>query len=255
MGIDRGILFDLDGTLIDYPPRSDPRALFDEGAAKVYALLTARGCSLPSFEQFAAQQRTVNRRIDWITWLTGGEPDGRRLLRRLCKDYGLQRDHTSLVLLGDLWHGPTAAVATLAPDVLPTLSVLRDAELKLGVVVNTIWPGDVIDHQLEALGLLEFFPVRVYSTEHAARKPHPNLFRAALEEMHLAPAEAMYVGDEPSVDVLGARRAGMRCILRAKDPAKRDARLAERVIERIGQLVEILQLAPKKRRPAHAMVA
>ena len=73
--------------------------------------------------------------------------------------------------------------------------------------------------------------------------------------MHLAPAEAMYVGDEPTVDVLGARRAGMRCILRAKSPAKRDARLAERVIERIGQLVEVLHIAPKQRRSAQAMVA
>ena len=252
--MDRGILFDLDGTLLDYPAANDPRALFDEGAAKVYALLTAKGCSLPTFEQFARQQRAINRRIDWTTWLTGGEPDGRRLLRRLCNDYRLQRDHASLVLLGDLWHGPTAETATVAPDVVPTLVALREAGLKLGLVVNTIWPGDVIDHQLESLGLMEFFPVRVYSTEHAAQKPHPNLFRAALDEMHLAAAETIHVGDDPSVDVLGARRAGMRCILRAKGPTKRDARLAEAVIERIGQLPDVLRIAPKKRSP-QAMVA
>jgi putative hydrolase of the HAD superfamily len=255
--MDRGILFDLDGTLVDYPPANDPRELFDQGAAKIYALLTAKGCSLPSFEQFAKQQRAISRRIDWITWLTGGEPDGRRFLRRLCKDYGLQRDHSSLVLLGELWHGPTAETATLAPDAIPTLSTLRDGGMKLGLVVNTIWPGEVIDHQLEALGLMELFPVRVYSTEHAAQKPHPNLFRAALDEMQLAPAETIFVGDEPSADVLGARRAGMRCILRARNPSKRDARFAEHVIERIGQLTEVLHIAPAKQQHAsrEAMVA
>jgi putative hydrolase of the HAD superfamily len=253
--MDRGILFDLDGTLLDYPAANHPVALFDEGSAKVYALLTARGCSLPSFEQFARQQRAINRRVDWLTWLTGGEPDGRRLLRRLCKDYRLQRDHASLVLLGDLWHGPTAETATLAPDVLPTLAALRDADLKLGLVVNTTWPGDVIDHQLEALGLLEFFPVRAYSTEHATQKPHPNLFRAALDEMHLAAAETIFVGDEPSVDMMGAHRAGMRCVLRAKNPSKRDARSAEHIIERIGQLIDVLQIAPPRARAAQAMVA
>jgi putative hydrolase of the HAD superfamily len=254
MGMDRGILFDLDGTLVDYPVRADSRSLFDEGAAKVYALLTAKGCALPSFEQFASQQRTINRRIDWVTWITGGEPDGRRLLRRLCKDYGLQRDHSSLVLLGDLWYGPTAETATLAPDVIPTLSALTDAGIRLGVVANTAWPGEVIDHQLATMGLIDFFPVRVYSTEHAAQKPHPNLFRAALDELQLAPAETIFVGDEPSVDVLGARRAGMRCILRGTNVSKRDARLAEHVIERIGQLTDILQLAPQSSAP-RAMVA
>jgi putative hydrolase of the HAD superfamily len=250
MGMQRGILFDLDGTLLDYPASNDPRALFEEGAAKIYALLTAKGCSLPPFEQFAKQQRAINRRIDWITWLTGGEPDGRRLLRRLCKDYRLQRDHTSLVLLGDLWHAPMADSAIVPPDVIPTLAALRDADLKLGLVANTIWPGDVIDHQLQALGLLEFFPVRAYSTEHAAQKPHPNLFRVALDEMNLAGAEAIYVGDEPSVDVLGARRAGMRCILRANNPSKQDVRLAERVIGRIGELTDILQISPSRKRAA-----
>jgi putative hydrolase of the HAD superfamily len=247
LGMDRGILFDLEGTLVDYPPAAaDPRGLFEAGAAKVYALLTSKGCALPSFEQFARQQRSLARRIDWVTWLTGGEPDGRRLLRRLCKDYGLQRDHESLVLLGGLWHEPTAEIAVVAPDVVPTLSALREADVKLGLVVDTIWPGEVIDRHLEALGLLEFFPVRAYSTEHAARKPHPNLFRAALDELHLAAAETFFVGDDPATDVLGARRAGIRCILRAKNPSKRDHRLADKVIERIGQLTDIFQLVPER---------
>src|SRR4051812_10385653 len=79
----RGILFDLDGTLVDYRP-ADPRALFDAGVAKVYALLTARGCALPAFEDFCIRQRRLARRFDWTTWLSGGEPDARRLLRHLC---------------------------------------------------------------------------------------------------------------------------------------------------------------------------
>src|SRR5207253_11386002 len=92
---------------------------------------------------------------------------------------------------------------------------------------------------LEALGLLEFFPVRAYSTEHGAQKPHPGLFRAALDELNLAPAEAIFVGDDPTADLLGAGRVGMRCVLRSTNPPPRDRRLAEHVIERIGQLREL----------------
>jgi putative hydrolase of the HAD superfamily len=156
------------------------------------------------------------------------------------------------VLLGGLWYGPAAQTASLAPDVIPTLAALRDADVKLGIVANTIWPGEVIDQHLESLGLIEFFPVRVYSTEHVAQKPHPNLFRVALDELQLASAETLFVGDEPAIDILGARRAGMRCILRAKNPSKRDSRLADHVIERIGQLTDIFQLTPERVRTAPA---
>jgi putative hydrolase of the HAD superfamily len=254
-GMDRGILFDLDGTLVDYRPRgADGRTPFEAGAAKVYALLTAKGCPLPPFEQFARKQRSVARRIEWMTWLTGGEPDGRRLLRRLCKDYGLQRDQVCLALLGGLWYAPAAESAEVAPEVIPTLCALRDAGLVLGIVANVEWQGEVIDRHLDALGLLEFFPVRAYSTEHAARKPHPNLFRAALDEMNLAAAEVIYVGDDPATDLLGARRAGMRCILRSADPSARDRRLATYVIERIGQLVNILA-KPVAAPPSHRTAA
>jgi putative hydrolase of the HAD superfamily len=252
-GMDRGILFDLDGTLVQYRTCTDDgQSLFEAGAAKVYALLTSKGCPLPPFEQFARRQRSLARWIDWVTWLTGGEPDGRRLLRRLCKDYGLQRDQACLALLGGLWFGPTAETAEVAADVIPTLSALRDAGLAMGIVANVDWQAEVIDRHLESLGLLEFFRVRAYSTEHGARKPHPNLFRAALDELNLAPAEAIYVGDDSAVDLLGARRAGMRCILRSSDASGRERRLAAHVIERIGQLTNILRLTTS-RSPAMAM--
>src|SRR5438046_1416272 len=59
LGMDRGFLFDLDGTLVDFHRGGGARELFDAGAAKVYALLTARGCALPPFEQFARRHRSL----------------------------------------------------------------------------------------------------------------------------------------------------------------------------------------------------
>jgi FMN phosphatase YigB (HAD superfamily) len=136
----RAVLFDFDDTLVDFR-RGDPRAQFEAGAARVYAYLTARGCSMPSFEPFYSRQRRLARRIDFRTWITGGEPDGRRLLRRLCNDYNLQRDETSLAKLGWLWYEPILETAELPADVIPTLAALRDGDVKLGLVVNTRPPG------------------------------------------------------------------------------------------------------------------
>lgn len=44
-------------------------------------------------------------------------------------------------------------------------------------------------------------------------KPHPEIFRQALQSMNAAPEESLYVGDVYSVDYVGATRAGMHAVL------------------------------------------
>ncbi len=44
-------------------------------------------------------------------------------------------------------------------------------------------------------------------------KPHPEIFRQALQKMNAAPEESLYVGDVYSVDYLGATGAGMQAVL------------------------------------------
>jgi len=44
-------------------------------------------------------------------------------------------------------------------------------------------------------------------------KPHPEIFRRALESLEARPEESLYVGDVYSVDYLGANGAGMQAML------------------------------------------
>ena len=44
-------------------------------------------------------------------------------------------------------------------------------------------------------------------------KPDPRIFQIALERAGLEPSEAAYVGDLYSIDVLGARAAGLHAVL------------------------------------------
>ena len=235
----RAVLFDFDQTLVDFSA-CDARRIFREGASRCYAYLSAHELSLPAFESFCREQRWTRRKIDWIRRLTGGEPDMRRVLRRLCRDYHLQRDQVSLAKLGWLWYEPMTEHATVAADVIPTLRTLSQAGIELGLVANSAYPGAVIDQHLEDLGLIEFFPTRAYSTDIGARKPDARIFHAALDSMNVNAAEAIFVGDEIKTDILGAHRAGMTTVLRGSDP---QGGFANHVIQQIGQLLDLSELS------------
>lgn len=79
---------------------------------------------------------------------------------------------------------------------------------RLGLVSN-------FDHAPTARAILtlhgvhDCFAVTVISDDVGLRKPHPDIFQAALRELGTAPGEALYVGDTPSDDVVGAQAVGL----------------------------------------------
>ena len=53
----------------------------------------------------------------------------------------------------------------------------------------------------------------VTSAEVGAEKPHPPVFLAALEHASVTAEQALHVGDQYSVDVVGARNLGINPVL------------------------------------------
>lgn len=62
------------------------------------------------------------------------------------------------------------------------------------------------------IGLSEHFAFSLGAREHGAAKPAPSIFHAACTRLGLAPHEVLHVGDDPHMDVLGARRAGLHAV-------------------------------------------
>ena len=60
----------------------------------------------------------------------------------------------------------------------------------------------------------------VSSSEHGLMKPHPSIFRAALDLVDVPAAEAVMVGDSVRQDIDGAIAAGMRAVLLHRAPAR-----------------------------------
>jgi HAD superfamily hydrolase (TIGR01549 family) len=96
------------------------------------------------------------------------------------------------------------------PDVLPALDAMRAAGLRLGVVSNWGWTAPELLHLLE---LASNFETLAISARVGYQKPHPAIFQHALDQLGVSPADAIHVGDDPSADVVGARRAGIEPVL------------------------------------------
>jgi len=111
---------------------------------------------------------------------------------------------------------------TLAdPQAAPLLRALRDRGLRIGLLSNTHWPRDWHERWLDRDGLRELIDARVYTSDLAHLKPHPEAFRAVLAALGrgrddgtpLAPEAAVFVGDRPIDDISGAKALGMRTVL------------------------------------------
>jgi putative hydrolase of the HAD superfamily len=97
-------------------------------------------------------------------------------------------------------------------DVAPALAALADAfpDVRLGIVTNG--EGEPQRAKLAAIGLTERFPVFVASAEVGMRKPEPEIFLHACEQLGVPPGRVAHVGDRLDLDAQGAAAAGLRGI-------------------------------------------
>jgi HAD superfamily hydrolase (TIGR01509 family) len=93
------------------------------------------------------------------------------------------------------------------PDVAPALAALRGRGLKLVVVSNA---NGRLKHLFDRVELTQWFDHVLDSHEWGVEKPDPRLFALALEQSRSDASRTVHVGDLYHVDVVGARRAGLR---------------------------------------------
>ncbi len=98
----------------------------------------------------------------------------------------------------------------LFDDVLPTLRTLKGRKLIQGLLTNA--SKNIIPIQRK-LGLEPFLGFVVTSEEAGADKPNPAIFLAALERAGVRATEAVHIGDQYDLDVVGARAVGINPVL------------------------------------------
>ena len=98
----------------------------------------------------------------------------------------------------------------LFDDVLPTLKTLKQQNLTLGLLTNL--DSDMVSI-CRKLGLEPYLDFVITSKEVGADKPKPPIFLAALDKAGVSASEAVHVGDQYKLDVIGARGVGINPIL------------------------------------------
>jgi len=90
----------------------------------------------------------------------------------------------------------------LYPDSLPALQRIT-ARWPLASLTN----GNA---DLQRIGIHTHFAHHICARDHGVAKPDPRIFLAAAERLGVAPDQILHVGDDPEMDVVGARDAGLR---------------------------------------------
>ena len=87
------------------------------------------------------------------------------------------------------------------------LDALQGADMPFGVITN----GSARQwRKIESLGLTRRTDCLFVSETFGGKKPARAIFEAAAAHLGVPPARTLFVGDNPTVDVLGAQAAGMK---------------------------------------------
>jgi HAD superfamily hydrolase (TIGR01509 family) len=84
---------------------------------------------------------------------------------------------------------------------------------KRAVCSNAPFPPEMMRRQVESNGIADLVNVVLFSSQVGRRKPAPELYLAALDEVGARPDRALFVGDRVREDYDGPRAVGMRAVI------------------------------------------
>ena len=240
MGI-KAVVSDIYTTLIDIKTKEDDIYVYD----RLAAYLKYQGIYLSTdelrwfFYEKKGQQKKYNKE-------QYPEHDYRRIWYEIL--YENQYAYTgpdinSSTIVSDLvklQRSLAARKVKLYSGVYQTLSLLKDRYL-LGIVSDA--QQDHAYPELRMLGIHGFFRSIIVSAEFGYRKPDVRLFNECLRRLGVKPSEALYIGNDTTRDVKGAKDSGMKSVLLMTEYGNKDVTIAKPdfVINRVDELFRILE--------------
>ena len=200
----KGVLFDLDDTLIDfqYARRRGLRALL-----KILPELSAE----PIEELELIHDRELH--ANYLCTLDGSLSETKARINRMsgiCKHYNITPEKDRLKAAATVYAREQESNRRVVPGASEILSALR-GKARIGVITNG--PSLRQREKLRFCGIHpETLDAIVISEEVGTTKPDPEIFHRAIDHLMTEPQQTVMIGDSWENDILGAINSGLRAI-------------------------------------------
>ncbi|WP_085908099.1 HAD family hydrolase [Kiloniella majae] len=187
----KGVLFDLDQTLVDR-----------NQSLQNFLIWQWQECiPLQSIAFNVFQQRFINLDDNGKLWKKEVYD---KILKEFFIDSILSRQLEESYLTNFPMH------SSLFPNVARILNHFKENELKLGIITNG--RSDLQTAVIKNCNLHSIMDTILISETEKIKKPDPCIFELALNRLGLPSQSCVYIGDNPHADIFGAYSIGMRTI-------------------------------------------
>ena len=234
----RTVTVDLWGTLLVDPPGSDDRYRARR-LTDFDALLRGEGHAFP----MAKLERAYQESGAYLARVWAQNRDVpitehvRAILRALDRGLAERAGKDLVEALVQAYSRPALLVPPAFDGAAKAaLERLRADGITLALIANTMrTPGVTLRTIMDRAGLLACFAHTTFSDEVGVRKPAPEIFRRTLVCIGADSGSAVHVGDDPVLDVAGAREAGLRVIQVVGGGKRRAAGRADLAITELSE--------------------
>ncbi|MFQ5910382.1 MAG: HAD family hydrolase [Thermoplasmata archaeon] len=240
----RGMTFDLWHTVLREPMEDFAGHLRNERTIALTDVFREHGL-VTRLEDIERAYDVQGQRLFDI-WNRGVDIDQRAQIGIILSELGISADQVDETLIGDLMRQYTDVLALVPPvpfdGANELLGKLKNRGMSLAIISNTgRTGGDFFRELMKNHDLAHYFDVMTFSNEAGIRKPNKEIFLKTLEEMDISPEEAMHVGDDSDTDVIGARRAGMKCVLLLVPGRDTDRGQPDFVVSELSDVLRIVE--------------
>lgn len=209
----KAVLFDYGGTLFKAArPWTEVRA---EGLASAYVLLRRNGLKI-TVERFMEFSDSIFEKYAEVEAREDKDIGDRIKYQDIVDALFPRLPETTRARLASganraFWD--TAAKSyPLRKSARRSLKDLSSTGVRMGVVSNHHDYDSLVGH-LEESGIISHFQVIVVSEREGVRKPNTTIFARSLKAIGVEKEHALFVGDSPKHDIMGARAAGITTVL------------------------------------------
>ena len=235
----KGLLFDLNGTLIDIMTNE-----YDDNVYRITAnFLSYYGVNI-SPETLKEKYFFLNRKQRNESREEFPEFDSAKIFYDIISEFSSHPEENIVRLskyASRVYRASTRFKLQLYPGVYNTLEILLLRKFQMAALTDgqSLWAVP----KLKVCGINNFFSFSIVSGDYGFRKPDKRLFDAAMEKFALPSEEILFVGNDMYRDVYGAKRAGLKCVFFKSNQGEQNfcGKEPDYIIYNFPQLIEAIE--------------